>query len=179
MAGTRARGLAGAALTTAVLLAATGCSDTGSNPSDTVSKAASAIGSVGSDVTAAASSLASEASALASSAASAVASATAEAQRKLDEVKGGVDAKAAATLGAPTTDDDGRTTVKVTVKNTTDAAKSFAVQVNFTDKDGNLQDVAVVTVSDVAAGKSKDAVARSTHKLSGEITTKVAAALRY
>ncbi|WSB04960.1 FxLYD domain-containing protein [Streptomyces sp. NBC_01794] len=172
MAGTRTRGLAGAALTTAVVVAAAGCSDTDSNPSDTVSKAASAIGSVGSDVTAAASSLASRA-------ASALASATAEAQRKLDEVKGGVNAKDAVTLGDPTTDDDGRTTVKVMAKNTTDAAKSFAVQVNFTDKDGKLQDVAVVTVSDVPAGKSKDAVARSTHKLSGDIITKVATALRY
>ncbi|TQK42571.1 hypothetical protein FBY35_3996 [Streptomyces sp. SLBN-118] len=65
MAGTRARGLAGAALTMAVVVAATGCSDTDSNPSDTVSKAASVVGSVGSDVTAAASSLASEASGLA------------------------------------------------------------------------------------------------------------------
>lgn len=179
MAGRPARGLAGAALTMAGVVAATGCSDTGSNPSDTASKAASAIGSVGADVTAAASSLASEASALASSAASAVASATAEAQRKLDEVKGGVDAKGAVTLGDPTTDDDGRTTVKVTVKNITDAAKSFAMEVNFTDKDGNLQDVTVLTVSDVPAGKSKDAVARSTHKLSGDITAKVAVVLRY
>ncbi|HET6357964.1 FxLYD domain-containing protein [Streptomyces sp.] len=108
-----------------------------------------------------------------------MASATAEAQRKLDEVKAGVNAKEAVTLGDSTKDDDGRTTVNVTVKNTTDSAKSFAVQINFTDKDGNLQDVTVVTVSNVPAGKSKDAVARSTHKLSGEITTKVAAALRY
>ncbi|WP_313904689.1 FxLYD domain-containing protein [Streptomyces sp. SLBN-118] len=90
-----------------------------------------------------------------------------------------MNAKDAVTLGDPTSDDDGRTTVKVTVKNTTDAAKSFAVQVDFADKDGNLQDVSVVTVSDVPAGKSKDVVARSTRKLSGDITTKVAAALRY
>lgn len=118
-------------------------------------------------------------SSVASRAASAFASATAEAGRQLDDIKGGVDAKDAVQLGSATTGSDGRTTVDVTVDNTTDSTKSFAVQVNFRNENGDLLDATVVTVSDVAAGRTGKGTARSTHDLSGTVKAEVARALRY
>lgn len=151
----------GAALTLAACLGAglSGCSNGSgsSSPTSAVSKAAS----------------------FASQGASALASATAEAGNKLDEVKGGVNAKDAVTLGTPATASDGRMTVDVTAVNKASSTKSFAAQVNFTDSSGNLLDATVVTVSDVAAGKSGKATATSHRKLSGQVRTVVARALRY
>lgn len=118
-------------------------------------------------------------SSVASKAASAFASATAEAGRQLDDIKGGVDAKDAVRLGDPTTDSGGRTAVEVTVENTTGSTKSFAVQVNFRDENGDLLDANVVTVSDVAAGGTGTGTVRSTHDLSGDVKAEVARALRY
>ncbi|MEU9337842.1 hypothetical protein AB0D49_32540 [Streptomyces sp. NPDC048290] len=157
---------------------AAGCSN-GSSPSEVASKAASAASSVGSRATGAASSAASAVESLASGAASAVASASASAKSKLDEIKGGVNATGDVSLAAPATASDGRTTVVVTARNTTDATKSFAVEVNFRDPGGTLLDVAVVTLSDVAAGKSGTGTARSTHDLTGTVKTEVARAVRY
>ncbi|MGN9755784.1 FxLYD domain-containing protein [Streptomyces sp. SD31] len=118
-------------------------------------------------------------SSVASKAASAFASATAEAGRRLDDIKGGVDAKDAVSLGDPKTDADGRTTVEVTAQNTTDSTKSFAAQINFRDTDGKLLDATVVTVSDVPPSETARATARSTRDLDGEVRTEVARALRY
>jgi hypothetical protein len=118
-------------------------------------------------------------SSVASRAASAFASATAEAGRQLDDIKGGIDAKDAVQLGDPTTDSDGRTTAEITAENTTDATKSFAVQVNFRNENGDLLDATVVTVSDVAAGETGKGTARSTRDLGGDAKAEVARALRY
>lgn len=155
----------------------TGCSD-GNSPSTTASKAASAAASAASSLS---SQAASAASSLSSQGASALASATAEAGQKLDEIKNGTNVKSDVTLGTPATDSDGRTTVKVTARNTADSAKSFAVEVTFRDSSGGLLDVVIVTLSDVPAGKSADATARSTHELSGdgEVKAEVGQAVRY
>ncbi|MEU7054683.1 hypothetical protein [Streptomyces sp. NPDC046197] len=164
MAGHRARWWTGAAPAVVVAAVLTGCSgnnSSGTSPSNAVSKAASAV-----------SSLASRGNEL-------LASATAEAGRRLDEVKGGVDARNAVTLGTPATATDGRTTVGITVANETDSTKSFAVQVNFKDSGGDLLDTVVVTVPDVPGGKTAQATARSTHKLSGDVKAEVGTALRY
>ncbi|MCL8010971.1 FxLYD domain-containing protein [Streptomyces sp. AS02] len=118
-------------------------------------------------------------SSVASRAASAFASATAEAGRQLDDIQGGIDAKDAVKLGAPKTDSDGRTTVEVTADNTTDSTRSFAVQINFRDEDGNFLDATVVTVSDVPAGETGTATGRSTRDLGGEVRAEVARAVRY
>ncbi|MFE6825063.1 FxLYD domain-containing protein [Streptomyces sp. NPDC057690] len=156
----------------------TGCSDddTPSSVSSAASKAASAAESLGREATAAASSLA---SGFASEASSAFASASASASRKLDEIKDGVDVKSDVKLGSPDTDQDGRATVEVTVTNTTDASKSFAVQIDFTDSSGNRLDTVVTTVSDVAAGKTGKETAHSNRTLSGQVKTAVARAVRY
>ncbi|MFF3328607.1 hypothetical protein ACFYWX_03445 [Streptomyces sp. NPDC002888] len=157
----RATGTALAAVTALTLAAGlTGCSDD-STPESVVSDAASA------------------ASSLASKAGDVLASATAEAGHKLDEVKGGVDAKGDVQLGKPATGSDGRTTVEVTAANTDGKTRSFAVQVDFEQSGGGLLDVVVVTVPDVAAGRTGKATARSTRKLSGDVKTYVGRALRY
>ncbi|MFC9912972.1 hypothetical protein [Streptomyces sp. NPDC059862] len=107
------------------------------------------------------------------------ASATAEAERRIDEITKGIDVRDDVTLGRPTTADDGRTTVEVTARNTTDSTKSFIVQVDFNNRDGDFLDTVVVTVSDVRAGRSGEATARSTHRLSGDVEVEVARAVRY
>ncbi|MEU2673324.1 hypothetical protein ABZ622_31580 [Streptomyces sp. NPDC007164] len=156
-----ARGLWAVLLTAAVMSTAAACSDDGDSASSTASRAASAAASVasrGSDV---------------------VASATAAAGEKLKNFKNGVNAKGDVELGKPSTDSDGRATAKVTVTNSADSKKSYAVQVNFRDGSGNLLDTAVVTVDDVGAESSKDATARSNRKLSGDVKADVGRALRH
>ncbi|MCX4763570.1 hypothetical protein OG562_21920 [Streptomyces sp. NBC_01275] len=173
------KGVALAAACVAALAGLTGCSDD-SSPSSVASKAASAASSavasaaqsVGGEVTAAASSLAAQAS-------EAYASATAEAGRKLDDIKGGVDVTGDVKLGTPGKDSDGRSTVEVTASNTVDSTKSFSVQVDFTDTSGNWLDTVLVTVSDVPAGKTGTATAHSNRTLSGEVKAKAARAVRY
>ncbi|MER5494424.1 FxLYD domain-containing protein [Streptomyces sp. LE64] len=143
-----------------VLGGAAGCSDGGS-PSSTVSQAASA----GAD--------------LASRAAEAAASAGAAVERQFDEIADGVDARDEVDLAGQATDADGRTTVRVTARNTTQSTRSFVVQVTFDDANGNLLDTVAVTVSDVPAGGTGEATARSNRTLSGEVRTRVERALRY
>ncbi|MER5600636.1 FxLYD domain-containing protein [Streptomyces sp. NPDC002265] len=173
MAGYRGRWARGTAWAAVLAAALTGCSGgNGNTPTSPASKAASALASAGARATAAISSLAAQAT-------EAISSATAEAGRRLGEVKNGVEAKDDVQLGTPATAADGRTTVGITVKNTADSTKSFAVQVVFKDSGGKLIDTVVVTVSDVAAGKTGTATARSTHNLSGEVKTEVGSALRY
>ncbi|MDH6441338.1 hypothetical protein M2158_009879 [Streptomyces sp. SAI-144] len=145
-----------ALLTTLALTGLTACSDEDS-PSSVASKVASA----------------------ASRAGEAVSSATAEAGRRFDDVKNGVDAKDDVRLGTPATASDGRTTVEVTATNSADSAKSFTVEVDFTDRNGKLLDAVVLTVSDVPAGGSGKGTARSTHDLSGDVRAKVPRAVRH
>ncbi|MGW2086402.1 hypothetical protein [Streptomyces sp. NPDC001880] len=156
-----ARGLWAVLLTATVMSTAAACSDDGGSASSTASKAASAAASA------------------ASRGAEVLASATASAGEKLNNFKNGVNAKGDVTLGKPSTDGDGRVMVKVTVKNSSDSAKSYAVQVNFDDASGNLLDTVVVTVDGVGPKASKDATARSNRKLSGDVKADVANALRH
>ncbi|NMI57816.1 hypothetical protein HEP83_20165 [Streptomyces sp. RLA2-12] len=123
--------------------------------------------------------VASAASSLASEAGDSLASATAEAGRRFNEFKNGLDAKDEVKLGDRVTiDSAGRATVKATATNPTSAAKTYAIQVDFRDKGGNLLDTVVVTLNDVPAGAAKDATARSTRALSGDVTADVARAVR-
>ncbi|MCZ0998625.1 FxLYD domain-containing protein [Streptomyces mirabilis] len=123
--------------------------------------------------------VASAASSLASEAGDSLASATAEAGRRFNEFKNGLDAKGEVKLGDRVTiDSAGRATVKATATNPTSAAKAYAIQVDFRDKGGNLLDTVVVTLNDVPAGAAKDATARSTRTLSGDVTADVARAVR-
>ncbi|MFF0890023.1 hypothetical protein [Streptomyces sp. NPDC003456] len=145
-----ALGLAAAALT--------GCS--GDSPADTARKAESAVGSIASQAT------------------EAVESATAEAGRRLDDIQDGADAKGDVKVAAASVTPGGRARAEVTVTNTDDTARSFAVQVNFTDG-GRVVDTVIVTVDHVQPGESAAATARSTHDLSGGIDAVVARAVRY
>ncbi|MGW5851073.1 hypothetical protein ACWFQ8_24530 [Streptomyces sp. NPDC055254] len=150
------------------VLAAAGCSNGGGDPSAAVSSAAEAAKSAG----AAVSSAAAEAGKAAESAAAA-------AKDRLAEVKDGVDAKDQVSLGAPATDSDGHTTVPVTVRNTDDGTRSFAVQVEFKDEGGGLVDTVVVTVADVPGKGTGQGSARSTRKLSGTVSAETGKALRH
>ncbi len=149
----------GAALTFALAAVLTGCG--GDSPADTARKAESAVGSV------------------ASQASEAVESATAEAGRRLDDIQGGIDVKGDAKAGTPTVGSDGRARSEVTVHNTDDSARSFAVQVDFDDAQGKLVDTVIVTVDNVQPGHSATATARSTHDAPGQIRAQVARAVRY
>ncbi|MFI8252454.1 hypothetical protein [Streptomyces filamentosus] len=162
MTGRWVRAAAGGLLAGAVLTGTAACSDDGDTPvSGAVSEAASAVASAAEGISEAAS------------------EAAEKAERQMSEVKDGVDAGDEVKLGTPATDGDGRTTVPVTVHNTDDKPRSFAVQVEYKDDGGKLLDTVVVTVSDVPAGKDGDGTARSTHKLDGQVTPEVATALRY
>lgn len=148
----------GAALSLALAAVLTGCG--GDNPADSAREAESAVGSI------------------ASQASEAVESATAEAGRRLDAIRG-IDVKGDVKVGRPTVGADGRARAEVTVDNTDDTARSFAVQVDFEDAEGRLTDTVIVTVEHVQAGDSATATARSTHDLSGEVRAEVARAVRY
>ncbi|MFD9306735.1 hypothetical protein ACFWCB_29415 [Streptomyces sp. NPDC060048] len=166
MTGVRMRGLAGVVVA-ALAVGVAGCSDA-DGPSGAASRAASALESAGA-----------VASSAAAEAADAAESAAAVARNKLSEVKNGIDVKDEVTLGAPTTDGDGRTTVPVSVKNSDGSTKSFAVQVNLEDEGGKLLDTVVVTISDVAANATGEGTARSTRTLSGTVKAETGSALRY
>ncbi|MGM9464041.1 hypothetical protein [Streptomyces murinus] len=163
MAGLGGRGAAGAVLAL-VMVSAAGCGNGSQNSPTPAEQAASA---------------ASAAASLASRGGDALASASAEAGRRLDETKGGLNAKDQVSLGAVTLDGDGRATTTVTARNTASAAKSFAVQVNFTDGGGNLLDVVVLMVKNVAAHGSGHGTARGNRRLHGEVRANVGTALRY
>lgn len=150
----------GAALALALSAALTGCSSD-DTPSDPASKAESAVGSI------------------ASGASEAIESATAEAGRRLDDIQDGIDVKGDVRIGTPVTGSDGRVRAEVTVRNSDDSTRSFAVQVDFKKSGGDLVDTVIVTVDHVQAGESATATARSTHDLSGDVRTEVARAVRY
>ncbi|MER5578735.1 hypothetical protein [Streptomyces massasporeus] len=150
----------GAALALALSAVLTGCSGD-DTPADTASKAQSAVGSI------------------ASGASEAIESATAEAGRRLDDIQDGIDVKGDVRIGTPVTGSDGRVRAEVTVRNSDDSTRSFAVQVDFKSSGGDLVDTVIVTVEHVQAGESATATARSTHDLSGDVRTDVARAVRY
>ncbi|MGW1539229.1 hypothetical protein ACWCPM_02840 [Streptomyces sp. NPDC002309] len=160
MAGYRRRWVVAAALAGVMGTGAVGCGGGGDGPAAKAGEAASALDSA------------------AARASEMFASASAEADRELDEIKG-VDARNEVTLGEPRTGKDGRTAVEVEVRNTGGGPKSFAVQVDFTDSGGQLHDAVVVTVTDVAAGRTGKGTARSAHGLSGDVGARVARAVRY
>ncbi|MET9576330.1 MULTISPECIES: hypothetical protein [Streptomyces] len=150
----------GAALALALSAVLTGCSGD-DTPADTASKAESAVGSI------------------ASGASEAIESATAEAGRRLDDIQDGIDVKGDVRIGTPVAGSDGRVRAEVTVRNSDDSTRSFAVQVDFKSSGGDLVDTVIVTVDHVQAGESATATARSTHDLSGDVRTDVARAVRY
>ncbi|MGV9311157.1 FxLYD domain-containing protein [Streptomyces sp. NPDC003691] len=163
-----------AALTATALAAGVAACGNDNSPSSV----ASSVASVASGAASVASGAASAAASIGAKATDAAASASASAQKKIDDIKGGTDVKGDVTLAAPAIK-GGRSTVDVTVRNTADSAKSFAVKVDYKDTSGNLLDTVVVTVSDVPAGQSKSTTAESNRDLTGEVKTDVSQALRY
>lgn len=152
--------------------ALTGCSSDKS-PSSPASSAASAVKSGASDLASAAS------SAAASAVTAGASSAEAAASSALEDVKGGLDAKSDVILGSVATGSNNKAEVPVTVTNHDSKSRSYTIVVNFKDQSGNLLDVAVVEVADVAAGKTTHATAKSNRDLTGTVTAEVSNALRY
>lgn len=114
-----------------------------------------------------------------SEAASAAQSLASEAERRFGDIKGGVNAKDAVSLGDPDIGSDGRVSVEATAENTTDSTKSFVVQINLSDPNGNLLEPVVVTISDVPANQSKKATATGKRDLTGDVRAEVERAVRY
>src|SRR5690606_12289351 len=125
MAGRRGRAVAGAAALTALLVGVVaGCTGDGDGAEPPASSAASR-------------------------AAEAWESATAEAGKRFEEFTRGLDVGDDVTLGSVSVPDDGRASAEVTVRNTDDSARSFLVQYDFRDANGDLADVDLVYVGDV------------------------------
>lgn len=118
-------------------------------------------------------------SSAASRASRAVASATASAKAELNKIKNGVNAKGDVKAGTVSIGPDGHAVAPITVTNKQDHAASYAVEVNFRGSNGDLLDVAVVTISSVQPRSSKKATARSHRKLSGHLKAQIGAAVRY
>ncbi|KOX23794.1 hypothetical protein ADL06_21765 [Streptomyces sp. NRRL F-6491] len=110
-----------------------------------------------------------------SSATAAVASA---AERKMDEVRDGVDAKGDVKAGEPRADGD-RTVAEITATNPKDQDADYTVEVDFRDADGKLLDSVVLNVGAVPPGKSKSGTARSNRQLSGVTKAEIGRALRH
>ncbi|WMX46182.1 hypothetical protein [Streptomyces roseicoloratus] len=110
-----------------------------------------------------------------SSATAAVASA---AQRQMDEIKDGVNAKADVKAG-PTSVDGDRTVAEITATNPKDKTADYTVMVNFRDTQGNLLDAVVLNIDGVEAGRSRTGTARSNRTLSGDTEAEIAQAVRH
>ncbi|MGV9355996.1 hypothetical protein [Streptomyces misionensis] len=108
----------------------------------------------------------------------AFAGAGAEAERGI-AARGGVDARHEVRLGAVALGGDGRAATRVVARNTAGSAKSFAVQVDFTDRAGNLLDLTVVLVGDVAPRSTGRGAARGNRRPHGEVRAAVGTTLRY
>ncbi len=89
-----------------------------------------------------------------------------------------MDAKADVTLGSVATGSNGRAEVPVNVTNHDAKPRSYTLVVNFKDQSGNLLDVVVLEVPDVAAGATDHATAQSNRDLTGTVTAEVRNALR-
>ncbi|MEU2659095.1 hypothetical protein ABZ615_27720 [Streptomyces sp. NPDC007325] len=112
---------------------------------------------------------------LVSSATAAVASA---AQRKMDEIKDGVNASGDVSAGPASVDGD-RTVATVTATNPKDETADYTVMVTFRDDGGNFLDTVVLTIDGVGAGASKSGTARSNRALGGATTAEITRALRH
>ncbi|MFJ9605499.1 hypothetical protein ACIRS1_03990 [Kitasatospora sp. NPDC101176] len=185
-----AAGVLAAVAAGALVLA--GCSS-GSSPSSVASSAVSAVEKGASAAASAASALGSAAggagSALASaearvssalaSAGSQASSAVASASSAIAGIKGGLDAEGDVTVDGVTSVSGGKAQAALTVTNHGQQSYRYLIQVNFTDDSGQVQDATVVTVQDVAAGQTAQAVASSNRDLSGTVKAVVANAVRY
>ncbi|MEV7599175.1 hypothetical protein AB0O91_17520 [Kitasatospora sp. NPDC089797] len=162
-----------------------GCSS-GKSAGSPASSAAGQAQQLASAAASAASALASAAGGVAGGVGGVIASAEAEASAAISAassavagIKGGLDAKGDVAVGAVSTGADGRPQVRLTVTNHGQQSYRYVVQVNFTDGGGRLLDATAVTVDDVAAGGSAEAVAHANRALTGTVKAEVANTVRY
>ncbi|MFJ6696551.1 FxLYD domain-containing protein [Streptomyces sp. NPDC091272] len=161
-----------AVLVAALALTATACGDDDkAKAGDVVSNATKKAGEAAASATA-------KAGEAGEKAKEAYASASASASAKFAEIKDGADAKDEVKAGAVKAAGD-RSTAEVTATNKQDKEKTYTVQVDFRDGDGNRLDTVVVNVKDVAAGKNATATARSNRTLNGDVKAEIAKAVRH
>ncbi|HSA53462.1 MAG TPA: hypothetical protein VLH10_25545 [Yinghuangia sp.] len=112
-------------------------------------------------------------------AASSVESALNRAGDEFNDITDGIDAKNDVKVGSVTIDGDGRATAEVTATNTGDSSADFLIQVEFRKPNNDLADTVVLTVKDVAPGKTGTGTARSHFDLDSNVTASVPRALRH
>ncbi|MEU8523519.1 FxLYD domain-containing protein [Streptomyces sp. NBC_01216] len=84
-----------------------------------------------------------------------------------------------AMTGKPRSDTDGRLAVVVSVRNTTDATASYAVQVDFLDASGKVVETRYVGVEDLPPGERKQPLVISRNPPEPVLTPRLAKAQRY
>jgi Flp pilus assembly protein TadD len=110
---------------------------------------------------------------------SAVSSAAEDMAEELREIRDGIVATDDAEVRETSIDDSGRAVAKIAVTNNGDETDSYTVQVNFHDKDGDLVDSVLVTVSSLEPGETAQATARSHRDLPARTTADVVMAVRH
>ncbi|MER6675292.1 FxLYD domain-containing protein [Streptomyces sp. NPDC000983] len=141
---------------------------------------ASAAESVKASLSAAASSASARASEFEASVSAEVARANAAAQEQLKDVDGRGNATADVSLtGKPRSQTGGLLAVVVNITNSTDATASYAVQVDFSDADGNVVETRYVGAEDLEPGERAQPLAISRKPAEPQLTAKVAKAQRY
>ncbi|WP_225813541.1 hypothetical protein [Streptomyces spinosus] len=114
-----------------------------------------------------------------SEAPSAVKSAASEAANRLRDIRNGIVATDDAKIQEIHVDNSGHAVARVIVTNSGKDTDSYAVQVNFNGKHGDLVDAVVVTLPSVRPGSTARAEARSHRELPDKTTAEVVKAVRY
>ncbi|MDT9696922.1 FxLYD domain-containing protein [Streptomyces sp. P17] len=144
------------------------------------SAVASLAESVKESLSAAASSASARASEFEASVSAEVARANAAAKEQLDDVEGRGNATADVSLtGKPRAQTDGLLAVVVNITNSTDRTASYAVQVDFSDSDGQVVETRYVGAEDLEPGERAQPLAISRKPPEPKLTAEIAKAQRY
>ncbi|CCK25257.1 hypothetical protein BN159_0878 [Streptomyces davaonensis JCM 4913] len=136
--------------------------------------------SVKASLSAVASSVSARASEFEASVSAEVARANAAAQEQLKDVEGRGNATADVSLtGKPRADTGGLLAVVVNITNSTDQTASYAVQVDFSDSDGNVVETRYVGAEDLEPGERAQPLAISRKPPEPKLTAAIAKAQRY
>ncbi|MFB7336144.1 hypothetical protein FNH09_30400 [Streptomyces adustus] len=149
-------------------------------PSALASAASSAVASAKASASAAVSSAAARASEFEASVDADTARASETAKKALANVQGSGNATSEVAMsGFPKAQTGGVLAVLVRITNKTNAKASYAVQVDFVDKDGKVVETRYVGAENLAPGASKEPIAFSRQSVSMDVTAKLAKAQRY
>ncbi|MCS0605516.1 hypothetical protein NX794_30570 [Streptomyces sp. LP11] len=152
----------------------------GTLPSALASSASSAVASARASASAAASSAAARASEFEASVSAEGERRTAAARKALGDVKGGGNARSdVAMSGIPMSQTGGVLAVLLTITNRTDKKASYAVRVDFEDKDHHVVETRYTGAENLAPGKKEQPVVFSHKPSEPRLTPRLAKAQRY